>query len=435
LDILTIGWLGFVALLAFVILGIRIAFAAALVGFLGIWMVKDISVAARVVGFTPFEGVATYSLSVIPLFILMGYFALNSGVTGDIYFVGRQLFGHLSAGLGIATVFGSALFGACTGSSVAAAVMIGKIAIPEMKKYGYKPRFAAATVAASGTLASLIPPSITLVVYGMISGQSISALLIAGVIPGIFSAIVYSVLIWTRVKISPGLCQRLPNVSWKDKFSALKKSWGVVCILIIIIGGLYFGIFTPTEAGGAGAFATFLMALGMRKLSFPELRKALLETAQNSIMVFALIFGFLIFIRFLALTGVPYSFAEFVNGLQVPRLFIMVGILFIYFFLGMFVNTIPMLMMTLPVIYPMAVALGYDPIWFGIIITMLCDIGLLTPPVGMNVYVVGSVAPDIPIEDIFKSAIPFVIAQFFVILVLFIFPEIATFLPSKMARF
>jgi tripartite ATP-independent transporter DctM subunit len=432
MDPLILGFLGLAAIFVLVVLGMRIAFATALVGFVGLSVIKNMGVAASVVGFLPHGIVAHYSLSVIPLFIIMGYYAFYAGLTDDVFFTARQWVGHLPGGLAIASVFGCAGFAACTGASTASAAIMGRVAIPEMRKYGYHPRLAAGVVAASGTLASLIPPSVILVIYGIITEQSIGALLIGGFIPGVISAAIYAGMIYTRVKISPELGQVQPKASWKERFVSLRRTWGVLLLIFLVIGGIYSGVFTPTEAGGAAAFSAFLMALFMRRLTIERLKESLLETGRTTIMIFSIIVGVLIFVRFLALTGLPSSFAEFILGLQVPRLLILLMILSVYVFLGMFLDAIGMLMLTLPIIFPAVVSLGYDPIWFGIIAVKMCEICLITPPVGLNCYIVRSVAPDIPLEEIFRGIIPFVAMDILTVALFIVFPQIITFLPSHM---
>ena len=426
------GLLGLAAIFVLVVLGMRIAFATALVGFTGLWVMKDMGVAGKVLGFLPHSIVAHYSLSVIPLFIIMGYYAYYAGLTDEIFQTARQWVGHLHGGLAIATVFGCAGFAACTGASTASAAIMGRVAIPEMRKYGYHPRLAAGVVAASGTLASLIPPSVILVIYGIITEQSIGALLVGGFIPGVVSAAIYAGMIYTRVRLFPELGQVQPKASWKERFVSLRRTWGVLLLIFVIIGGIYSGIFTPTEAGGAAAFAAFLMALSSRNLNMERLRESLLETGRTTIMIFSIIVGVLIFVRFLALSGLPSTFSEFVLGLPVPRLFILLLILCIYIFLGMFLDAIGMLMLTLPIVFPAITALGYDAIWFGIIAVKMCEICLITPPVGLNCYIVRSVAPDIPLEEIFRGIIPFVAMDILTVGILIAFPQIVTFLPSHM---
>jgi tripartite ATP-independent transporter DctM subunit len=430
MDPLIMGLIGLSAIFVLVVLGMRIAFATALVGFVGLWIMKNFVVAGKVVGFLPHAIVAHYSLSVIPLFIIMGYYAFYAGLTDDIFFTARQWVGHLPGGLAIASVFGCAGFAACTGASTASAAIMGRVAIPEMRKYGYHPRLAAGVVAASGTLASLIPPSVILVIYGIITEQSIGALLIGGFIPGVVSAAIYAGMIYTRVKISPELGKLQPRVSWKKRVYALKGTWGVLVLIFLIIGGIYSGVFTPTEAGGAGAFSAFLMALFMRRLTLQRLKESLLETGQTTIMIF--IVGVLIFVRFLALTGLPATFAQFVLDLPLPRLIVILLIMSIYIFLGMFLDAIGMMMLTLPIVFPAVVALGYDPIWFGIIIVKMCEICLITPPVGLNCYIVRSVAPDIPLEEVFRGIIPFVAMDVLTVALFIAFPGIITYLPHQM---
>jgi len=432
MEPLTLGFLGLAAIFVLVVLGMRIAFATALVGFVGLWVIKNMSVAGKVVGFLPHGIAAHYSLSVIPLFIIMGYYAYYAGLTDDLFFTARQWVGHLPGGLAIATVFGCAGFAACTGASTASAAIMGRVAIPEMMKYGYHPRLAAGVVAASGTLASLIPPSVILVIYGIITEQSVGALLIAGFIPGVLSAAIYAAMIYARVKIRPSMGYLQPKVSWNQRLKSLKGTWGVLVLIVLIIGGIYSGIFTPTEAGGAGAFGAFLMALGMRRLTWERFKESLMETGHTTIMIFSIIVGVLIFVRFLALTGLPGTFVQFVLSLPIPKSVILLLVLLIYVFLGMFLDAIGMMMLTLPIVFPAIVALGYDPIWFGIILVKMCEICLITPPVGLNVYVVRGVAPKIPIEQIFRGIIPFLAMDIFTVAILIIFPQIVTFLPETM---
>jgi tripartite ATP-independent transporter DctM subunit len=419
MDPLIMGLIGLSAIFVLVVLGMRIAFATALVGFVGLWIMKNMGVAGNVLGFLPHAIVAHYSLSVIPLFIIMGYYAFYAGLTDDIFFTARQWVGHLPGGLAIASVFGCAGFAACTGASTASAAIMGRVAIPEMRKYGYHPRLAAGVVAASGTLAALIPPSVILVIYGIITEQSIGALLIGGFIPGVISAAIYAGMIYARVKISPELGKIQPKASWKEKFYALKGTWGVLVLIFLVIGGIYSGVFTPTEAGGAGAFSAFLMALFMRRLTLERLKESLLETGRTTIMIFSIIVGVLIFVRFLALTGLPSTV-------------VILLIMSIYIFLGMFLDAIGMMMLTLPIVFPAVMALGYDPIWFGIIIVKMCEICLITPPVGLNCYIVRSVAPDIPLEEVFRGIIPFVAMDVLTVALFISFPQIITFLPNTM---
>ncbi|MGD8561695.1 MAG: TRAP transporter large permease [Desulfarculaceae bacterium] len=432
MDPVTLGYIGVGCLFCLVLLGMPIAFASALVGLVGIGILKGWTVAFSLAGYLPHGVTAHYSLSVIPLFIIMGYFAYFAGITGDVFKAARNWVGHFPGGLALATTFGCAGFAACTGASLAAAAVMGKVAIPEMQKYGYDNRLATGSVAAGGTLAVLIPPSIPLVLFGIITDQSIGVLLIAGVIPGILTAIAYSLVIYGQVKLRPNLAPTLHSVSWQRRMGSLKKMWGMLVIFCLIIGGIYSGAFTPTEAGGAGATFAFFLALFMKKINWATLKESVLETGRVTVMIFAIVVGILIFVRFLALTGLPASIATAVVNAPVHPLVILAGSLLIYVILGMFLELIGMMLLTLPVIYPAIVALDFNPIWFGIIVVKMCEICLVTPPVGLNVYAVYSVAPKVPLEDIFRGIAPFLMIDIATIILFIAWPELITFLPSLM---
>jgi tripartite ATP-independent transporter DctM subunit len=433
MEPLVAGYIGIGIITLLILLGMRIAFATALVGIIGIAILKGWDTAFYISGYLPHGIVAHYSLSVIPLFIIMGYFGFFAGLTRDVFQTARQWFGHFPGGLAIATTYGCAGFAACTGSSVASAAIMGKMAIPEMRKYGYQARLAAGAVAAGGTIATLIPPSVPLVIYGIITEQSVGLLLMAGLLPGILSAVIYAFMIQVRVKISPSLAPPLPAASWKARVVSLKNTWGIFTILIMILGGIYTGIFTPTEAGGAGATATFLLAIFSRKLTWKDFKQSVLDTGRATVMIFSIIVGVLMFVRFLAITGLPAAFSNAVLAMPVPPMIILIGMLGLFVFLGMFLDLIGMMLLALPIIFPAVVALGFDPIWFGVIVVKMGEICLVTPPVGLNVYVVNSVAPDIPSQEIFMGIIPFLLMDFLTLAILIMFPQIALFLPSLMA--
>lgn len=433
MEPITIGLIGAGVLLVLLVLGMHIAFAGALVGFLGILALKGWGVGTGTIGFLPHPLSTSYGLSVIPLFILMGYFAYHAGVTRDIYATARAWVGHLPGGLAIATVFGCAGFAAASGASTAAAAVFGRVAIPEMRRYGYDRRLSAGVVAASGTLAALIPPSALVVVYAILVEESVGKLLIAGIIPGIVSAIIYALMLYIRVRLNPSLGRPEPPTSFKEKLVSLRGVVFIPIIFIVVIGGLYLGIFTPTEAGAAGAFSVLVFALVTRRLTtWSSLKESLLDTGQTTVMIFLIIVGILIFMRLLALSGTSMAFINFVTGLAVPRIVILIGFLSIYVVLGMFLTATSMLILTCPLIVPVVVALGYDPIWFGIIAIKMCEICLITPPVGLNVYVVRSVAPDIPVEDIFRGALPFFLMDVLTVAILIAFPQIILILPTYM---
>lgn len=428
----TIGLIGCVALVILLFLGMPIAFATSLVGFLGICVIKNWSVAIHTVGYLVYPLATHYTLCVIPMFILMGYFAYYAGMTSEVFSVGRKWVGHLPGGLAIATVFGCAAFAAASGASTASAAVMGKVAIPEMRKYNYDRSLAAGVVAASGTLASLIPPSAILVVYGVIVEQSIGKLLIGGFLPGILSAALYASMLYFWARLKPGMAPVVSKFSWKERISSLRYVWGILTLFLLVIGGLYFGVFTPTEAGAAGAFGAFLIALLSLRLSWSNFIESMLESARATVMIFMIIVGVLIFMRFLALSGLSRAFIETTRDLPVSKWMILSGFLAFYVVLGMFMDAIGMLTLTLPLMYPVVIDLGYHPIWFGIIAVKMCEICLITPPIGLNVYMVRGVAHDIPLEDIFKGVVPFLFMDILTLIVLIIFPQITIFLPSTM---
>lgn len=426
------GGLGLGLFLALVFLGMPIAFAAALVGFLGLWVVGGGNAALTSVGTLPYSITAHYVYTVLPMFIIMGHFALHAGFAQEVFWAGRQWVGRLPGGLASATAVGGAGLGAACGSSLAAAAILTKVALPEMEKYKYDPKLSAGTCASCGTLAATIPPSALIVIYGIMTEQSIGKLLIAGFLPGFLTAAAYIVQITFRAWRNPSLGPPVYGVTWKERFISLKGVWGIALLAIIVMGGIYTGVFTPTEAGAAGALGALIIGLATRRMGRSSMWQALVETGRTTSMVFIIIVGILIFVRFLALTRVPYEISEFLGGLPVPPLLILIGILLLYLVLGMFMDAIGMLLLTLPVVFPISLALGFNPIWFGIIVVIMCEVGLITPPVGLNVYVVRGIATHIPLTDMFRGVIPFVITMLVVVALLIAFPQIVLFLPNLM---
>ncbi len=424
-----IGLSGFVVLL---ILGMRIAFAAAFAGFCGLWFLLGWTPAVTLTGSLPWSTISHYEFAVLPLFLLMGHFAFHSGVTNDIFWVGRLTVGRLPGGLALATVLGGAGFAACCGSSTASTAILGKVAVPEMESYGYDKSLATGTVAAVSTLAAVIPPSGLAVIYGIITETSIGKLLIAGIIPGIVSALIYGVMIFVRCSRNPTLAPPMPGLPLKDTIFSLWKVWGVVVLGGLVIIGLYTGIFTPTETGAAGSLAAFIMAIARRRLGFQELRACLIDTGRTTCMIFLIIIGILIFARFLSASRLPNDLAGFLTGLPVHRMVILIGILLMFFVLGMFMDAIAMLLLTMPVILPAVLAMEFDPIWFGMVVAKTCEIALITPPVGLNVYVMKGVTPHVPIGIIFRGIIPFALMDIVTLALYVVFPQIILFLPSRM---
>ncbi|MFC1972397.1 TRAP transporter large permease [Chloroflexota bacterium] len=432
MDHVVIGIIGVAVFLILVSAGMWLGFAAAIIGIIGVWILGDWQAMGGLAGVLPYRTTSSFTLSVLPMFIIMGYFAFYGGLTRDLFYTARQWFGHFPGGLAIASAFGAAGFGACCGSSTASAAIIGKVAIPEMRKYNYDLGLASGAVAASGTMASMIPPSVVMVIYGLITEESIGKLLIAGFIPGMLEAVLYSGMIWIRCWRNPKLGGALPAASWKERILSLRMVWGMLLLMGSVLGGLYFGVFTPTEAGGMGAIGAFLIALGLRKLTWQNLKESLLETGKTTAMIFVMLVGIMLFLRFLALSGLTKVFIISILGLPWPPMAIMALVIVIYLILGMFVSAMGMLMLTLPLVFPVIIQLGYDPIWFGVIAVRLCETAFITPPVAMNVYAVKGTSPDIPTGTIIRGTIPFLYMDLINIALLMVFPALATWLPSTM---
>ena len=426
-----IGAIGGAVLIVLVVIGVHVAFAGALVGLAGLVYMIGWAPGLGIAGTIPFSELAHYSLSVLPMFILIGYLAFHARLTQGAYYCMRMWFGHFPGGLAVASVFAAAAFGAVSGSSTATAAVFSRIAIPEMLRYGYKPGFAAGVVAAGGTLASLIPPSGILVIYAIIVEESVGRLLIAGFIPGIFSAIIYGAAIVLRVKIDPSLGAPVHGARWGERIRSLGQMWGIIAVVFIIMGGIYTGWMTPTESGAVGAFIILLLALahGMNRA---QLFHGLMETAKVSVMILTIIWGILILVRFLGFSGLPAAIQEFILGLDVHRFWILMMILLIYVVLGMFMDAIGMLLLTLPLVEPIVVSLGYDSVWFGIIVVKMVEICLITPPIGLNCFVVAGVRPDIPLTAIFKGIWWFFVCDVLTVALLIAVPDIVLWLPNTM---
>ncbi len=432
MDPVTIGIIGIVGLTVLLVSGMRIAYATALCGLLGLWALRGYEPAAGLAGLMPYSESSHYSLLVLPLFVLMGYLAHHAGITRNIYWTARQWLGHLPGGLAIATIFGCAGFAAACGASTASAAVMGRVSLPELKRFGYNEKVAAGCVAAGGTLATMIPPSVILVIYGFIAEQSIGALLLAGILPGLLQATSYSVMLYIRFRIDPTLGPSMTGISWPERFRSLTGTWGIMVLIAIVLGSIYTGFATPTEAAGIGALGAFVMALPRMRRG--DLKKSLLETARTTAMMFAIIIGVLIFVRFLAFSGVPAALVDTALELEVNRYVILIAILALYLVLGMFLDGIGMLLLTIPIVLPAVTALGFDPIFFGILVVRMIEIGLITPPVGLNAFVLKGVAPDIPIGNIFRGCGWFVAVDLVNVAILLAFPAIILFIPKAMMQ-
>jgi len=428
---ITIGLLGVAAMSVLLLCGMRIAYATALSGLVGLVLLRGSDAAAGLAGLMPYAETARYTLIVLPLFVLMGFLAYYAGITADVYRTARQWLGHLPGGLAIATIVGCAGFAAACGASTASAAVMGRVALPELKKYGYDDKVAVGCVAAGGTMAIMIPPSVMMVIYGFIAEQSIGALLLAGIFPGLLQATTYSIMLYARFKVNPALGPAITGITWKDRFVSLKGTWGILTLITIVMGSMYLGWATPTEAAGVGAFGALMMAF-VRRMKWAELRASLLETARTTAMIFAIIVGVLIFVRFLAFSGLPEALAQWVVNLPVNRYVVLLGIIVLYLVLGMFLDGIGMLLLTVPVLLPAVTALGFNPIFFGVLVVRMIEIGLITPPVGLNVYILKGVATDISMGDIFKGALWFVAVDITNVAILVAFPQIILLIPEAM---
>jgi tripartite ATP-independent transporter DctM subunit len=432
MDPITIGIIGILGLTVLLVSGMRIAYATALCGLLGLWALRGYGPAAGFAGLMPYSESSHYTLLVLPLFVLMGYLAHHAGITRNIFWTARQWLGHLPGGLAIATIFGCAGFAAACGASTASAAVMGRVALPELKRFGYDEKVAAGCVAAGGTLATMIPPSVILVIYGFIAEQSIGALLLAGILPGILQATTYSVMLYIRFRINPALGPSISSVGWTERIKSLSGTWGIMVLIFIVLGSIYTGFATPTEAAGIGALGAFVMALPRMRRG--DLKKSLLETARTTAMMFAIIIGVLIFVRFLAFSGVPAALVDTALELDVNRYVILIAILALYLVLGMFLDGIGMLLLTIPIVLPAVTALGFNPIFFGILVVRMIEIGLITPPVGLNAFVLKGVAPDIPIGNIFRGCGWFVAVDLVNVAILIAFPAIILFIPKTMMQ-
>lgn len=428
----TIGILGIIALIVLLYSKMPVGFAMGFLGLFGFSYVVNLNAGVNLLVRDVWSIFASYDLTVIPLFVFMGQIAFHSGISRRLYDSAYVLLGHRRGGLAITTVGACAGFAAISGSTNATAATMATVTLPEMKRYGYDMSLATGTVAAAGSLGILIPPSVILIVYGIMTEQSIGKLFAAGILPGILLCGLFMLTIYLQVMKNPALAPPGPKSSFKDK---LKSFTGVVETLVLfalVMGGMFFGIFTPTEAAAIGAFLTLLIAVFRRQLTWSGFVQSLSDTTRISCMIMVIVTGAVIFGHFLAITRIPYELAGWVSSLPLPSHAIMGIIILVYLFGGCFMDALAMIMLTIPIFFPVVKALGFDPIWFGVVIVLITEMGVITPPVGINVYVVYGIAKDVPLESIFKGVFPMLLALLFCNLLLLIFPQIALFLPSLM---
>jgi tripartite ATP-independent transporter DctM subunit len=429
---ISLGVASLFALTLLLISGVRIAFATALCGFAGLWMLRGYEPAAALSASTILGHITNYNLLVLPLFIMMGFFAYYSGITRDVYSAARQWLGHLPGGLAIATVIGCAGFAAACGASTASAAVMGRVALPELKKYGYDDKVSTGCVAAGGTMAIMIPPSVLMVIYGFIAEESIGALLLAGILPGLLQAATYVLMLFFRFKHNPKLGPPADRVAWYERIRSLSGIWGMIVLILLVMGSMYTGLATPTEAAGVGALGALVMAAP--RLTFKTFFFAMVETARTTALIFAIVAGVLIYVHFLGFTGMPAAIANWIVTQQLPSTVVLIGILCLYLVLGMFLDGIGMILLTVPIILPTIKQLGIDPIVFGVLVVRMVEIGLMTPPVGLNVYVLKGVAPYISMGDIFRGCGWFVAVDIVNVAILLAFPIIILIVPLTMIR-
>jgi tripartite ATP-independent transporter DctM subunit len=405
----------------------------ALVGFCGAFYVINSQAAFNILGLFPYQYSASYNLAVIPLFVLMGEIAFRSGFGRDLYTAIHRLLAGIPGSLAMATIGACAFFGAICGSSTATAATMASVALPEMKKFKYSSRLAAGSIASGGTLGILIPPSIIFIIYGLLTEQSIGELFLAGFLPGLIQAFFYMVTIYILVKIFPHWAPSDPGENLKTRIAGLKNIWPVLALFIVVVGGIYMGFFTPTEASAVGVLGAFLIMLLRRKFDIQNLKTSLLGAGSTTGMIFTILIGAMILNYWLGVSELPLQLADFVVNLSMPPLAILIVILLVYIVLGTLMDSLPMILLTVPVFYPIVIDMGFDPVWFGVLIVRVVEIGLITPPIGLNVFIIRGIASDVGTFEIFKGVLPFIVSDIICVSLLIAFPTISLFLPSLMS--
>ncbi len=424
------GLVGIGCLILLFMLSMPVAFAMTFIGFVGFAYLMDFHSAQVLLAQDIFETFSSYPLSVIPMFILMGSFAYASGMSNRLYTTNYKWMGGVRGGLTIATVLACSGFAAICGSTAATAATMGKIALPEMKKYGYDDQLATGTVAAAGTLGILIPPSTILIIYGILAEQSIGKLFIAGIIPGVLLSLSFVITVIVLCLRNPELGPPGPATTWAEKIKSISGIFEAILLFLVTIGGLFLGWFSPTQAGAIGATGALVIGLFRKQLSLKKIYDAGRDGVLTGCMVLLIITGATVFGHFMAVTNIPFALADWVDSLKLSPILIMWIIILIYFFGGFFMDSMALIVVTMPIFFPVVQRLNFDPIWFGVIVVLVAEMGVITPPVGVNVFVIQGIAPDTPLETIFKGIMPFLLALFVVTALIVIFPQLATFLPG-----
>jgi C4-dicarboxylate transporter, DctM subunit len=425
----------FICLAAFLILmfiSVPIAVCFGIVGLVGVTIIRNFTTSLNLFGNAPLEWASMEALIVVPLFILMGEFAFRSEISTDLFDSAVKWMGRLPGGITLATMLACTGFAACTGSSLASAATMGTVAWPEMQKHKYSPELSTGCIAAGGTLGILIPPSITFVIYGGLTQTSVGKLFIGGLIPGLMLAALFMLQIYLQCRIKPSMGPPgQEKYSLKEKFKSLVGIWGMVVLVIIVLGGMYLGVLAPSEAGALGAFGALVIALIRRRLTMQNLIVSLRGTVRLTSMILSITIGAMIFNFLVTVSGFSGMFSQWIHALPVSPWFIVIFTLILYIPLGMFMDTLAMILLTIPVVFPILMSFGFDPVWFGVLLVIMCELGMITPPVGMNVFVTSAVT-KIPLEKCFRGILPFAVVMCIAVIILCLFPQIATFLPNRM---
>ena len=427
-----VALLGFAALFVLMLLRVPVGMALGLVGVSGFGYLVGGEPALKLVSQTSMRTVTDYTFGVIPMFLLMGAFVSTSGMSRELFRAANSFVGHFKGGLGIATIAACGFFAAISGSSVATAATFSAVAYPEMRRYSYPQSFSTGVIAAGGTLGAMFPPSTVLAVYGIITEQDIGKLFIAGIIPGLIAVTMYMITILIIGMVRPGFLPAGPQSSWRERYESLRQIWAPLLLFLFVIGGLYGGLFTPTEAGGMGAGGAFIISVLRGRLSRADIRRSLLQATRTAAAVFTILIGALLFGYFLTITETPQKVTAFLTGLGLGSYGVLALIMLMYLVLGCLMDAMAMIILTIPIIFPVIKTLGFDPIWFGVIIVMTVELGLIHPPVGMNVFVIKSVVPDVKFSTIFRGVLPFIVTDLIRLVILIAFPLLATWLPRTM---
>lgn len=427
-----LGLAGFAAALLLIAFGMPVAVAMGVIGVAGYWWLNGWMGAAYILGGTPFESIFPYSFSVIPLFVMMGVFASRAGLSRSLFEMINGFCGHMRGGLAVTAVGACAAFGAICGSSLATVATIGRVALPEMKRHGYDESLSAASVAAGGTLGVLIPPSILLVIYGLLTQTSVGQLFIAALIPGALATLLYALAVIVRVRMNPALAPRAERMGWRQRLTVVRRVWSVLALFLLVIGGIYVGWFSPTEAAAVGAVGAFVVALVSGAVDKTMLRESVAETAALTGMIFFILIGAGLFNYFLESTGVPNLLIRLAENSGLGSTAVLILILIFYIILGCFMDSMSMILLTVPLLAPVAIGLDFDMVWFGILVVTVAEIGLITPPIGMNLFVVQATQPGLTQTTVVRGIFPFILADFVRIVLLVAFPILVLWLPMKM---